>query len=529
MGQETGTKIFEEFAKEIAGPIGMQDFSVDNCQYYYEDEKSMHPAYAFRMSARDMARFGLLYQRNGVWNGEQIIPKDWIAESTTSYSVMDEASGLGYGYLWNVAPPDSVIEQSIRSPFYYHTGIGVHVLLVVPELKLVLVHRVNTDGDWVDPGEALGELIAMIISARLEFVAEAEAAQRFQEQIERTRKDLDIPGMSVAVLQGQDVVLARGFGYADLENEIAATENTPYHIASLTKPFAAAMIMQLVEAGQLDLDDEMADMLKDVPFLFPGATLPGYASLCDVIMELGQDESGPYAEYRFLFQDYRCDSEPLTIRHHLTHTSQGTPGAAFRYNGFLFGLLTQVLEQVTSQPFDELLVERIIKPLEMADTAPNASEERGREVLDGRAKPYRMDGSGNPELSEYPEGVGAGAGIVSTVLDLARFDAAMDQNLIVSEASKETMFTPTLSNGGQALPYGLGWFVQEHEGVKLVWHSGHQPESYSALILKMPEKGLTMILLANSAGANTPLSLGPSDVLNSPFALAFINSYGKLP
>lgn len=355
--------------------------------------------------------------------------------------------------------------------------------------------------------------------------APPDSIQTFEQEIEHLREELNIPGLSVAVLQRQDVVFARGFGSADVENEIPATENTPYHIASLTKPFAAAIIMQLVEAGQLHLDDEMADILSDFLFQSTELSIRGYASLCEEITELAKDTSGPYAPYRSLFEDYRCDTEPLTVRHHLTHTSQGVPGQTYRYNGFLFGFLTQVLEQVSGQHFDELLVERIIGPLGMTSTYPNASEERGHEILEQRAKPYRVDYKGSPSLSEYPQGVNAAAGMVSTVLDLAKFSIAMDQNLIVSEKSKEAMLTPTLSTNGHPLPYGLGWFVQEHEGVQLIWHYGHQAESYSSLILKMPEQGPTLILLANSEGASAPFNLGAGDVLKSPFVVTFINLF----
>jgi len=87
------------------------------------------------------------------------------------------------------------------------------------------------------------------------------------------------------------------------------------------------------------------------------------------------------------------------------------------------------------------------------------------------------------------------------------------------------MFTPTLSNSSQLLPYGLGWFVQEHQGQQLIWHYGQQT-TYSSLILKAPEEGLTLILLANSEGASAPFNLGgEGDVLKSPFAATFINLF----
>ena len=164
--QETGFDIYEEFKTAIADQIGMQDFDVNDCYYQYELDKSMHPAYHFRMSARDMARFGVLYQQNGSWEGNQIIPNDWIEESTTSYSVADSTSGLGYGYMWRIIPEGTPIASYLGYPGYYHTGIGVHALVIIPELKLVIVQRLDTDGDWVDPDNGM-ELGIMIVNARI--------------------------------------------------------------------------------------------------------------------------------------------------------------------------------------------------------------------------------------------------------------------------------------------------------------------------------------------------------------------------
>lgn len=350
--------------------------------------------------------------------------------------------------------------------------------------------------------------------------------QAFEQEVELLRQELNIPGISVAVLKDQEIVLARGFGYADLENKIPATENTPYYIASLTKPFAAVLIMKLVEAGQLDLDTAMADRLKDIPL--PPLPLddvphPGYASACKKTIELSNDSSYPLW---FLLQDYRCDTERITVRHHLTHTSQGTPGETYRYNGFLYAWLTWVVEAASGQSFEQQLVENITGPLEMTSTFPNRSDSRSYEILVGSAKPYRVDDTDNIVLSDfdYTEGtVYASAGMISTVLDLAKFDVAMDQNLIISEKSNEAMFSPHLSNSTQQpLPYGLGWFIQNYKGVKLIWHYGHEPDAYSSLILKVPEKELTLILLANSGGASAPFNLEEGDVLQSPFAAMFI-------
>jgi hypothetical protein len=165
--QETNEDIFEAFKREIADAVGMEDFDVDNCYYQYELSKSMHPAYCFRMSARDMARFGILYQKNGNWKGSQIIPRTWIDESIAPYSIIEDTGGLGYGYMWKIIPEDSDIGQIIGYPGYFHTGAGVHALVIIPDLKLVLVERYDTDQDWEDPGDAGFELGLMILNARI--------------------------------------------------------------------------------------------------------------------------------------------------------------------------------------------------------------------------------------------------------------------------------------------------------------------------------------------------------------------------
>jgi len=159
--KQTGKKIFEAFKKEIADPIGMQDFLLTDCRYQREWKKSKHPAYHFRMTARDMARFGLLYQNNGKYGDLQIIPPEWITESTTPYSI-NNLDGDGYGYMWSIIPEESGFGNG-----FYHTGTGVHLLVVLPDTKLVLVHRVNTDKDFNITWNEIRQLMYKIAEARI--------------------------------------------------------------------------------------------------------------------------------------------------------------------------------------------------------------------------------------------------------------------------------------------------------------------------------------------------------------------------
>lgn len=135
--QETGTKIFEEFYKQIAVPLQMEHFQVSDGDYHYEKELSLHPSYPFLMSAKDMARFGLLHLRNGKWKDKQIIPASWVKDCITPYS---KIAPFGVGFKWATFVEGPFRELGV----YFTTGYGGHVLLVAPTAKLVFVHRANT-------------------------------------------------------------------------------------------------------------------------------------------------------------------------------------------------------------------------------------------------------------------------------------------------------------------------------------------------------------------------------------------------
>lgn len=135
--QETGTDIFVAFKNRIADPLQMEDFRLMDGYHHLEPENSIYPAYPFRLSARDMARFGLLFLREGVWNGEQIISKEWIKESTTSYSTTDNRGG-GYGYLWWVSGEMKDLGM------YSALGVGAQIIAVIPGANMVVIQRVDT-------------------------------------------------------------------------------------------------------------------------------------------------------------------------------------------------------------------------------------------------------------------------------------------------------------------------------------------------------------------------------------------------
>src|SRR5215813_14647586 len=226
--------------------------------------------------------------------------------------------------------------------------------------------------------------------------------ERFEKQVDLIRQSLDIPGMSAAVVHKQAVILARGFGVVDLAKGTAATENTPYPIASLTKTFAAAVIMRLVEAGKLDLDEAMSTYD------------PGYAQWCAGL----KSANLPAA------RNYNCDSERITVRHHLTHTAQGKPGTVYDYNGTLFARLSAVVDAVSAKGLNRSIEEDILDPLGMNDTALGANDPHKADVVARIPKPYKLDQDGkvvdSTTFTPPLDYITAASGLISTVMDLAK-------------------------------------------------------------------------------------------------------------
>lgn len=195
-------------------------------------------------------------------------------------------------------------------------------------------------------------------------------------------------------------------------------------------------------------------------------------------------------------------------------------------------MLDQVIQGASGRSFGDLLVERILGPLGLTDTAPNPLDSQAfafsgldRDAfLDRMAAGYDYTGGEVVPVS-HPTYFGAAAGLVASAEDVAAFSLAIDEGNFLEPETWEAVFTPAVSNSGQTLPYGLGWFIHTHEGKKLEWHYGHWT-SNSSLIVRAPEKGLTFVVLSNTPELSRRYGLGgDSDVLRSQVARIFVESY----
>ena len=459
--------------------------------------------------------------------------------------------------------------------------------------------------------------------------SETERIARLETLLESLRQELKIPAYSAAIVKDQKVIWAKGFGYADVENKIPATEHTAYHLASLTKTFASTILMQLVQEGKIKLDD-------------------------------------PVSKYGITLES----DGVIKVRHLFSHTSEGNPGEQYRYNGNRFAELDKVVERAAGKSFAELLITNILDPLGMNETAPNvprfvntkspnaagqaaeaevkaavmdivagynsgnvdqiaarlapqqtrfyseggfltgfidATELRGafqggfkvkmevsnleaavygdsaittffsRSTVtpangpprtnapsrnsyfwnkqDGAwklvhahasplgtaiitekhqqrfdtvskilAQPYALDREFKITKISYPQGFSTSAGLISTVLDMAKYDIAIDQSKFLSKETQQLAFTPAVSTKGESLPYGLGWFTTNYQGTKFLWHYGYWTGN-SSFILKVPEQNITFIIMANSDNLSRPTDLGAGNALSSPVGMAFLKTF----
>lgn len=327
-----------------------------------------------------------------------------------------------------------------------------------------------------------------------------ERLEQFEQSLDALRQQFNIPGLSAAIINNGRIVWERGFGFQDIENGIPATPDTPYRIASLTKTFASTLLMKCVKQGNLNLDSRISAYTNQIP------------------------------------------EHSATVRHVFTHTSENPPGAVFRYNGNRFAALTTVVDVCAGEPFRKVLANSILDRLEMKDSVPGQDMEfpsqqtsamftpetlqRYSSVIQRLAKPYTVNNQGQTILSAYPNrGISASAGLISTVRDLARYDAAIDNHTLLQSQTQEMAWANAVSNQtGQTLPYAHGWFVQRYRNERLIWHYGYW-NTFSSLYLKVPGRNITLILLANSDGLSAPFgnALGGSgNVTGSPFANLFL-------
>jgi CubicO group peptidase (beta-lactamase class C family) len=319
-----------------------------------------------------------------------------------------------------------------------------------------------------------------------------------ENYLESLRQQAEIPGMSGAIVKDGEIAWEKGFGYQNLAARVRATPATPYLVGDLSQTLAAVLTLQCVEQRRLELDR---------PIQAYGLT----------------------------------DPEPsATLRRLLSHANPDIDGPAFLYSPDRYAHLAQLVEWCVPQPYRKSVSHRLLNRLAMIDSAPGTDWldpdlalpeglyeddqiQHYRDIVARMAVPYRVDAKGRAQRTELaPMSMTATNGLVSTVRDLAQLDRALDTSLLLLDDTRELAWTPVQGRDGDPTPAGLGWFVQYYRGERVVWHFGYMPNAYSSLIVKLPSRHLTFILLANSDGLSAPFQLSEGDVTRSLFATLFL-------
>ena len=293
----------------------------------------------------------------------------------------------------------------------------------------------------------------------------------------------DVPGASLLVLRDGHPVIQRGYGLADLENGTAATPATNYRLASITKQFTAASILLLVQDGAIGLDDKIRAWLPALPAATDGMTIrhllthtSGLIDYEDVI------PGGTTGQLR--------DADVLSLLATQDRT-YFAPGTSYRYSNSGYALLALIVERVSGKSFQAFLHERIFQPLGMQHTLAYVREE-GAAVAD-RAYGYsEIDGRWQRTDQSLTSAVLGDGGIYSSIDDLARWDAALHDDRLLSDASRELAFTAHTATDDPDVAYGFGWRLTGDT----LWHSG-ESIGFRNVIVRYPAQHVTVILLSN--------------------------------
>ncbi len=352
----------------------------------------------------------------------------------------------------------------------------------------------------------------LLLTTRQGSAQEQFPFQIFERYLEPLIKQIGMPGLSAAILQNGTVAWRYNYGYADVDRKIPTAFDTPYAVGGITQAVTGVLLGVCIDRFGFNIDDNIRQSYPAFPV---------------------------------------ADTSTRQVVSHST-------GGRYRYDAALFTLLTPVVESrgCLNQPYRKAMAVEVLDRLAMTRSVPGldlnradgagaralfdeAAVKKYQALLADVAVPYRIDSRGHATRSDFPSySLDAATGLVSTVEDLAKFEGQLDKHdgHPVSVSTLNKMWSNqifSINNVQIAMPTGLGWFVTNESGQRLVWTFGHIPDAGSALIVKMtkpafgglPEQRLTLIMLANSGGLAKDYDLENANVTSSPFVKVFLRLF----
>jgi CubicO group peptidase (beta-lactamase class C family) len=292
----------------------------------------------------------------------------------------------------------------------------------------------------------------------------------------------DVPGASLLVVRDGRPVIRRSYGQANLEDRIAATPETDYRLASVTKQFTAAAILLLAEDGKLSLDDHLKKWLPSLPPSVDPVTIRQLLTHTSGIVDY-EDVMAPGTTVQL------HDADVL----HLLESQDSTyfnPGTRYSYSNSGYALLSLIVERASGKTFATFLRERIFIPLGMSHTV---AYEEGISTVPNRAYGYTMrDGKWTRKDQSVTSAVLGDGGIYSSIDDLARWDAAWYDSRLLRDESRTLAVSAHTDTDKEDVKYGFGWRITGQS----LWHSG-ETSGFRNVIVRYPGRRLTVVILTN--------------------------------
>jgi CubicO group peptidase (beta-lactamase class C family) len=313
----------------------------------------------------------------------------------------------------------------------------------------------------------------------------AARADKVDRAIAAEMKAHPIPGLALEVIRNDKCIKRSAYGMANLEWRVRTTPETVFEIGSITKQFTAAGILLLAQDGKLSIDDPISRYLPGTPAIWKDITVRNLLTHTSGIKNYttldGFDLSLRMTQAQFIA---KLATLPLNFQ----------PGDKWAYCNSGFNLLGYIIENVSGTNYWQFMHERVFGPLGM-----NCTTNRDpRDIIPFRASGYESNRSGAYINRDYnlTDIFSAGA-IVSTVDDMARWNAALDAQKLLTPATEKEMWTPLRLNNGKTHDYGFGWFLSPLNGHENIGHSG-STSGFSASFQRFPKDGLAVIVLTNS-------------------------------
>ncbi|HTZ46117.1 MAG TPA: serine hydrolase domain-containing protein [Verrucomicrobiae bacterium] len=338
--------------------------------------------------------------------------------------------------------------------------------------------------------------LPMVFAARARTSVDPSPA-RVDAAVESERVAQKIPGVAVAICRDGKLMQASGYGLANVELNVPVTPETIFQTGSVGKQFTSMAVMMLVEQGKIGLDDKITKYLPESPSTWKKVTIRELLTHTSGIADYGGEEDTMGKGVINFRKDY---TEQELIQAFAKMPMDFAPGEKWSYSNTGYVLLGIIIHRATGEFYGDYLQERIFKPLGMnstriiseADIVPHRSA--GYRLVKGELKNQQWV---SPTLNTTADGA-----LYTNVLDLAKWDAALDARQFLSAASYQAMWSAVKLNDGKTYPYGFGWSLSEKDGKRIVSHDGAW-QGFTMNITRNLDDRLTVIVMTNLDSDNS--------------------------